>query len=74
MIVIDTSALVAILNHEPERKVFFEAIATADRRLVSAVARMERSAIRVSLVTQYPGLRSRFPVRGEAPLFARQKM
>ncbi len=37
MIVIDTSALIAILNHEPERVAFFEAIAAADRRLVSAV-------------------------------------
>ncbi|MEA2903084.1 MAG: hypothetical protein QOI12_471, partial [Alphaproteobacteria bacterium] len=27
MIVIDTSALVAILNHEPERTTFFEVIA-----------------------------------------------
>jgi ribonuclease VapC len=41
MIVIDTSALVAILNHEPERTAFFEAIAAADRRLVSAVTYQE---------------------------------
>jgi uncharacterized protein with PIN domain len=45
MIVIDTSALVAILNREPERIAFFEVIAAADRCLVSAgravgVARM----------------------------------
>jgi uncharacterized protein with PIN domain len=36
MIVIDTSALVAILNREPERTAFFELIAAADRCLVSA--------------------------------------
>jgi uncharacterized protein with PIN domain len=35
MIVIDTSARVAI-NHEPERTEFFEVIAASDRRLVSA--------------------------------------
>jgi uncharacterized protein with PIN domain len=37
MIVIDTSALIAILDHEPERAAFYEAIAASDRRLVSAV-------------------------------------
>jgi uncharacterized protein with PIN domain len=31
MIVIDTSALVAVLNHEPERAAFYEAIAATDR-------------------------------------------
>ena len=41
MIVIDTSALIAILNHEPERATFYEAIVAADRRLVSAVAYQE---------------------------------
>ena len=41
MIVIDTSALIAILNHEPERTAFYEAIVGADRRLVSAVAYQE---------------------------------
>ncbi len=41
MIVIDTSALIAILDHEPERTAFYEAIAAADRRLVSAVAYQE---------------------------------
>jgi uncharacterized protein with PIN domain len=35
MIVIDTSALVAILDHEPERAAFYEVIAAADRCLVS---------------------------------------
>lgn len=45
MIVIDTSALVAILNHEPERTAFFEAIAAADRRLVSAVTYQEAGQV-----------------------------
>ena len=48
MIVIDTSALVAILNHEPERTAFFEAIATADRRLVSAVAYQEAGHVLIA--------------------------
>jgi uncharacterized protein with PIN domain len=37
MIVIDTSALIAILDQEPERAALYEVIAEADRRLVSAV-------------------------------------
>jgi ribonuclease VapC len=41
MIVIDTSALIAILNHEPERTALYEAIAATDRRLVSAVTYQE---------------------------------
>jgi ribonuclease VapC len=41
MIVIDTSALVAILNHEPERTAFFQAIIAADRCLISAVTYQE---------------------------------
>jgi len=41
MIVIDTSALIAILNHEPEREAFFRVIAAADRRLGSAVTYQE---------------------------------
>ncbi len=45
MIVIDTSALIAILNHEPERMAFFEAIAAADRRLVSAVTYQEAGQV-----------------------------
>jgi uncharacterized protein with PIN domain len=46
MIVIDTSALVAILNHEPERTTFFEA------------AQPGWSAIRVSRMPQCLGLRA----------------
>lgn len=41
MIIIDTSALVAILNREPERTAFFQAIIAADRCLVSAVTYQE---------------------------------
>jgi ribonuclease VapC len=41
MIVIDTSALIAILNHEPERTALYEAIAATDRRLISAVTYQE---------------------------------
>ena len=48
MIVIDTSALVAILNHEPERTAFFEAIATADRCLVSAVTYQEAGHVLIA--------------------------
>lgn len=38
MIVIDTSALIAILNHEPERTTFYEAIAAADHGATSTIA------------------------------------
>jgi ribonuclease VapC len=48
MIVIDTSALIAILNHEPERAAFYEAIATADRRLVSAVTYQEAGHVLIA--------------------------
>ena len=49
MIVIDTSALVAILNHEPERTAFYEAIAASNRRLVSAVSYQEASQVLFAL-------------------------
>jgi ribonuclease VapC len=48
MIVVDTSALIAILNHEPERTVFYEAIAAADRRLVSALTYQEAGHVLVA--------------------------
>lgn len=41
MIVIDTSALLVIHNHEPERTAFYHVIATADRSLVSTVSYQE---------------------------------
>jgi ribonuclease VapC len=43
--VIDTSALVAILQDEPERRAFIEAIEAADTRLVSAAAFVEISLV-----------------------------
>ena len=45
MIVIDTSALIAILDHEPERTAFYGAIVAADRRLVSAVNYQEAGQV-----------------------------
>ncbi len=48
MIVIDTSALIAILDHEPERARFYEAIAAADRRLVSAVTYQEAGHVLIA--------------------------
>jgi uncharacterized protein with PIN domain len=48
MIVIDTSALVAILNREPERTAFFELIAAADRCLVSAVTYQEAGHVLIA--------------------------
>jgi ribonuclease VapC len=43
--VIDTSALVAILEDEPERRAFNEAIEAADTRLMSAASLLEISII-----------------------------
>ncbi len=43
--VIDTSALVAILEDEPERRAFNEAIEAADTRLMSAASFVEMSII-----------------------------
>ena len=43
--VIDTSALLAILQDEPERRSFNEAIEAADRRLMSAATFLECSMI-----------------------------
>jgi len=43
--VIDTSALVAILQDEPERGAFNEAIEAADRRSMSVVSFVEASTI-----------------------------
>lgn len=41
MIAIDTSALIAVINHEPERPRFLEIIASADRCLISTVTLLE---------------------------------
>ena len=43
--VIDTSALIAILQDEPERKAFNEAIEVADRRAMSVASFVEASMI-----------------------------
>ncbi len=45
MIVIDSSALVAIVNREPERPRFLDLIATADRRLISAATLLETKMV-----------------------------
>ncbi|MGH9077873.1 MAG: type II toxin-antitoxin system VapC family toxin [Acidimicrobiales bacterium] len=43
--VLDTSALVAILLHEPERDAFLDAVAAAPTRLVSAATLVEASVV-----------------------------
>jgi len=43
--VIDTSALVAILQAEPERDAMLEALTKAERRLVSAVSVLEAAMV-----------------------------
>ena len=41
MIVLDTSALIAVVNHEPERQHVLAIIASADRCLISTVSLLE---------------------------------
>jgi len=48
MIVIDTSALIAILNHEPERTAFIKPSFAADRCLVSAVTYQEAGHVLIA--------------------------
>jgi ribonuclease VapC len=48
VIVIDTSAIIAILDQEPERATLYDAIAAADRRLVSAVTYQEAGQVLLS--------------------------
>lgn len=45
MIVIDSSALIAIINREPERPQFLRLIAAADRRLISAATFLEAKIV-----------------------------
>lgn len=45
MIVVDSSALLAILEHEPDRHLMIQAIAGADRRLLSAVNYQETAQV-----------------------------
>ena len=46
--VIDTSALMAVLNREPEGPAFREAIRLAPNRLISAATRVEAAIVAVS--------------------------
>ena len=48
MIVIDTSALIAILNQEPERTALYEVIVAANRCLVSAVTYQEAGHVLIA--------------------------
>lgn len=45
MIVVDTSAVIAILRREPEVDVYMRAIAAAERRLISAVSVLEAAMV-----------------------------
>lgn len=45
MIVIDSSALIAIVNREPERPQFLRRIAAADQRLISAATLLETKMV-----------------------------
>jgi ribonuclease VapC len=47
VIVIDTSALVAIANHEPERPRFLEVLAESDRRIISALTLLETRMVTI---------------------------
>ena len=58
MIVLDTSALVAILNNEVERPSLMAAIAADDRRMLSAVSLLEARLV----------MRGRFGTSGVADL------
>ena len=53
--VIDTSALIAILQDEPERGAFNEAIEAAERRAMSTASFVEVS--RTSAVSRYSSVR-----------------
>jgi ribonuclease VapC len=56
MIVIDSSAIIAILNDEPERRVFNEAIEQADDCLISTASFVEASIV-IDNQRGYDGLR-----------------
>jgi ribonuclease VapC len=47
--VIDSSAIIAILRNEPERAAFEEAVRLADVRLVSAMTKLEAGMVAVGL-------------------------
>ena len=52
MIAIDTSALIAVINGEPERQRYLEVIAAADRRLISGVTVLETRIVAFSKFEQ----------------------
>jgi ribonuclease VapC len=54
VIVVDTSALIAILGQEPERDRLYAAIAAADRRLISAVSYQEAGQVLMSRLEHCP--------------------
>jgi len=54
--VIDSSAILAILNDEPERRAFNEAIEQADTCFISAVSFVETSMV-LEARTGYEGVR-----------------
>jgi ribonuclease VapC len=56
VIIIDSSAIIAILNDEPERRVFNEAIERADGCLISAASFVEASIV-IDNQRGYDGLR-----------------
>jgi ribonuclease VapC len=56
MIIIDTSAMIAILRDEPERRTFTEAIEQAEQCLMSAVSFVESSMV-MEARNGYEGLR-----------------
>jgi uncharacterized protein with PIN domain len=63
--IIDTSALLAILQDEPERPTFNEAIAMADSRRVSAATFVERAeeiavGMRIAVHPPHRSQRARF--------------
>jgi ribonuclease VapC len=45
VIAIDSSALIAILMHEPEREIFFDRIADASSRKISAITVLEAGLV-----------------------------
>jgi uncharacterized protein with PIN domain len=54
LIVIDSSALVAIVNREPERPQFLRLIAAADHRLISAATLLETKMLSLAALVLWP--------------------
>ena len=53
MIVVDTSALIAILDREPDAALYAEAIAEADAPLISAATLLELHIVMLNRVGQH---------------------